>query len=128
MHIKFAFLILLLTCKLQAQQLSANEKTIRIEELPEYVIVNCDNAGSMIGTSIRISIPNRNSNFEKSLKDLADMLEDKKLLGISNQTDLLNTLSKLGYEFVNAFPLNAGEGSSFSRSGFVFRKKERFRN
>jgi hypothetical protein len=119
---------IIFTTSLHAQQLSTRDKTIKVEDYPEYVIVNCDNAGSMLGNSIRIAVQAKNSSFEQSLKALQDILEDKNGLNLGNQTDLLNAMSKLGFDYVNAFPENSIGGSSFSRTGFVFRKKQEYRN
>jgi predicted RND superfamily exporter protein len=113
---------------LHAQTLSLNNKTVKVEEFPEYIIINSDNISSILGQSIRIVIQAKNSEFEKSLKDLQDLLEDNKYLKISNQTDLLNAMSKLGFDYVDAFPQNPSTESSFSRTGFVFRKKEKYRS
>lgn len=111
-----------------AQSLSAKDKSIQISELPEYLVINCDNQASILGRSIRISVQSRNSPMEKSLHLLQELLEEANYLKISNQTDLLTTLSALGYDFIDAFPQNTGESASFNRSGFVFRKKEKYRN
>ncbi len=119
---------MMLASSLYAQSLSLSNKTIKVEELPEYIIINCDNVTSVIGKTIRIVIQAKNSEFEKSLNGLQDFLEDNKYLKISNQTDLVNAMSKLGFDYVDAFPENSKEGSSFSRTGFVFRKKEKYRN
>lgn len=121
------FAVLFLTNS-YAQILSSNGKTVKVEELPEYIIVNCDNVTSILSSSIRIAIQAKNSKFGVPLQKLEDLLENKSYLKISNQTDLLNTMSSLGFEYVNAFPQNTVPESSFSRSGFVFRKKEKYRN
>jgi hypothetical protein len=118
----------ILSLDLYAQNLSVNNKTIKVEELPEYIIINCDNVTTVLSRSIGIHIEAKKSEYEKPLKDLQDLLEDNKYLNISNQTDLLNTMSKLGFDYVDAFPQNSPENSVFSRAGFVFRKKEKYRN
>ncbi|MCU0339401.1 MAG: hypothetical protein MUE30_05930 [Spirosomaceae bacterium] len=111
------------TTSLYAQMLSVKDKTVKIEDLPEYVIINCDNVTTALSSSINIAIHTKNSKYEQPLKELEDLLEGNKYLNIRNQTDLLNVMSELGFEYVNAFPQNAGVQSIFSRSGFVFRKK-----
>ncbi len=111
-----------------AQQLSVSDKTVKVEELPEYIVINCDNTTSILGKTIQISIQAKNSDYEKSLNDLEGLLEEKKYLKISNQTDLLNVMSKLGFDYVDAFPQNSNQGVNLSRTGFVFRKKEKYRN
>ena len=109
-----------------AQSLSSNDKTVNVEEFPEYIVINCDNTSPILGNSIRIVIQAKNSAFEKPLKNLQELLEENKYLKISNQTDLLNAMSKLGFDYTDAY--NSTEGSGFSRTGFVFRKKEKYRN
>ncbi|MFY7652873.1 MAG: hypothetical protein ACOVQE_09225 [Chitinophagaceae bacterium] len=111
-----------------AQELAVNDKSIKVEELPEYIVVNCDNASGAFSKTIRIAILSKSSPKEKELSILEDLLEKKQYLGIGNQTDLLNTMSKLGFDFLTAFPQNTRELSSESRSGLVFRKKEKYRN
>lgn len=111
-----------------AQTLTSNGKTVKVQDLPEYIIVNCDNVTSILNSSIRIAIQAKNSKFGTSLQTLEDLLESKNHLKISNQTDLLNTMASLGFEYVNAFPQNTVPESTFSRAGFVFRKKEKYRN
>ena len=119
---------ILFTISLSAQQLTVNDKAIKIEELPEYIVINCDNFSSALGGTIGITIQSKKSDYEKVLTDLGVVLEENKYLGIKNQTDLLNAMSKLGFDYVNAFPQSSPETVSFSRSGFVFRKKEKYRN
>ena len=53
------------------------------------------------------------------------MLSDKDKLNLKNQIDLLNNMSKLGFEFIDAY--TAAQGTS-DRTGMVFRKKEEYRN
>lgn len=110
------------------QTLSSNDKTVKVDEFPEYIIINCDNVSPVLGKSIRIMIQAKSSEFEKPLKDLQDLLEDNKYLRIGNQTDLLNAMSRLGFDYMDAFLQNPRAESSFSRTGFVFRKKEKYRN
>lgn len=118
---------ILFATSLHAQQLSKSGKTVKADELPEYVIINCDNTRSGLTNSIRIVIQSKNSEYEKSLQDLQALLEENNYLKISNQTDLLNAMSRLGFDYINAFPQNPGEGNSYSRTGFVFRKKDKYR-
>ena len=119
--------ILLAASNLNAQHLSVEDKKISVEDLPEYIVINCDNITTKLDKSMGIFINTRNSLHPKPLRDLAEILESSKYLRITNQTDLLNTMSKLGFEYVNAFLENPSAASTFSRSGFVFRKKEKYR-
>jgi hypothetical protein len=122
-----AYLIIFASCS-YAQSLSFKDKSFKIEEFPEYVIINCDNLNPVLANSINIVIQAKNSKFEKSLKGLQDFFEGNKYLKIRNQTDLLNAMSELGFDYVDAFPQNSPENSAFSRTGFVFRKKEKYRS
>jgi hypothetical protein len=119
---------ILFTSIVQAQELSVNDKIVKVEELPEYIVISCDNISSFLAKTIQISIQARNSEYETVLNKLENILEDEKNLAIRNQTDLLNTMSKLGFDYVNAFPQNSNESGNFSRSSIVFRKKEKYRN
>ena len=47
---------LFVAVKSNAQQLSSNGKSVRVEELPEYIVINCDNTISFMTRSIRIEI------------------------------------------------------------------------
>lgn len=111
-----------------AQELSSSDKIIKVEELPEYVVVNCDNVAGILRRNIRIRIQAKGSQFEKKLDDLEAILDEEKYLFVINQTDLLNAMAKLGFDYVNAFTQGENESISFGRSGFVFRKKEKYRN
>lgn len=120
------FYAMVIAPSLFAQELSVNNKTVKVEELPEYIIIQCDNSPSILVSGNRIEIHAKKSPFEKMLEDLEDLLEDKWYLNMSNQTDLLNTMSKLGFDYINAIPQQGTEGS-FGRAGLVFRKKEKYR-
>jgi hypothetical protein len=122
-----SFLLFWCVFNASAQTLSSNKKTLKVEDFPEYLVVHCDNHPGILGVSIRIVIHAKNSEFEEQLRDLQLVLEDSDYLDVSNQTDLLNVLSNFGFDFLNAFPVNMGQENSFSRTGFVFRKKEKFR-
>ena len=119
---------IIVASSLCGQNLSSKDKTVTVDEFPEYIIINSDNISPVLSKSIRIVIQAKNSEFEKPLIELQDLLEDNKYLKISNQTDLLNAMSKLGFDYIDAFLQNPRSESSFSRTGFVFRKKEKYRN
>ena len=75
------------------------------------------------------------------MEELESLLQNRKKLHIRNQTDLLNAMSKLGFEYVDS---NTGASESFGlgggddvevfgsdskfRTNMVFRKKEIYRN
>jgi hypothetical protein len=86
---------IILATGLYAQHLSLHDKEFKIEEFPEYVIINCDNFGSVIGKTIQITIQSKGSTFEKTLESFQEFLEKRKYLKISTQTDLLNVSRNL---------------------------------
>lgn len=64
------------------------------------------------------------------------MLQEKKQLRIRNQTDMLNAMSKLEFEYINSFTArtdgtevrdNVSLSDTKHRINTVFRKKEKFR-
>jgi hypothetical protein len=124
MTILVASASLLLAMPVYAQQLSIKEKTFKVEEFPEYIVMNCDNTLALFERTLNIVIPASNSDYEKILKDLASLFDDK----MNNHTDILNAMSKLGFDYVDAFPQVSNRGAFFDRTSFVFRKKEKYRN
>lgn len=119
----FLFLNLCFSLDIQAQELVANQKSLKVGELPEYVVIH---TGFFYG-SIRITIQSKESPNKKALEDLELILEDDKYLNIKNQTDLLNAMSELGFDFQDAFGIDSGD-YGFLQTGLVFRKKEKYRN
>jgi hypothetical protein len=119
--------ILLAVSNLKAQQLAVNDKAISVDDLPEYIVIYCDNVTSGMDRSLNATINIRNAVNPKPLRDLQEILDSNKYLRIGNQTDLLNAMAKLGFEYLNAFLVNPSATAVFSRSGFVFRKKEKYR-
>ena len=136
------FLITALNVK--GQELSVvRPSSIAINQLPEYVIITSQNTKLLGG--INIIIDKKRSTYEDQLEELESLLQDGDKLRVRNQTDLLNSMSKLGYDYVNAYNANAIMPSSRDSDGddilnivdggegtfkvnMVFRKKEKFRN
>jgi len=127
-----------------AQELSVTKSTqVEINNLPEYVIVTSQNTKLLGG--IGVTIDAKKSSFKKQLTVLNDLLQDGDKLKIRNQTDLLNAMSQLGYEFVDAYNssqvVNSREkkdvaddifntidgGKGTFRVNMIFRKKAQFR-
>ncbi len=134
-----------------AQKATAAEKEvaltptshINVTDLPEYVIVTCQNTKLFGG--IGIFIDSNKSSYKEELTSLENILQSKKQLFIRNQTDLLNAMSKLGFDFVNAYnastvaplkdnadfvdavitDIDGSEGAY--KVNMVFRKKEKHR-
>ncbi|WP_299156506.1 hypothetical protein [uncultured Tenacibaculum sp.] len=138
-------LMLLITAlNVKGQELSVvRSSSIAISQLPEYVIITSQNTKLLGG--INIIIDKKRSTYKDQLEELESLLQDGDKLRVRNQTDLLNSMSKLGYDYVNAYNANAIMPSSRDSDGddilnivdggegtfkvnMVFRKKEKFRN
>lgn len=125
---------------INAQELKVVESSIiNINELPEYLVITSENTKLLGG--IGISIDYKKSMYEEVLEELETLLQNRKKLRIRNQTDLLNALSKLGFEYLDAYNATAGSlgvgggddvnvsaSNAKYRTNMVFRKKEKFRN
>lgn len=136
-------LVLLLSVKGFSQELSViKSSSVNINDFPEYVIITSQNTKLLGG--IGIIIDSKRSAYKSQLRQLEDLLQDGDKLRVRNQTDLLNAMSKLGFEYVNAYNANAVMPSSRDSGGedllnvldggegaykvnMVFRKKEKFR-
>ena len=101
----------------QRQHVIAN--SVNVDELPEYVVIR--SATALIGSMI-IVVERENSPHKPALARLEDLLESRYKLRIQNLTDLLNALSDVGFDYVNAFSI--GDGGV---TGMVFRKKPEYR-
>ncbi len=132
-------LVALVTMSLTAQKLEvSNSSSVNIDQLPEYIVVTSENT-KLIG-GIDITIDYKKSDYEDVLDELETLLQNRKKLRIRNQTDLLNAMSKLGFEYVDAYnarggTVGAGGGNDVEifgsdtkfRINMVFRKKEKYR-
>lgn len=134
-------LVLLLTVEGFSQELSViKSSSVSVNDFPEYVIITSQNTKLLGG--IGLIIDSKKSKYKSQLQELEDLLQDGDKLRVRNQTDLLNAMSKLGFEYINAYNANAvmpskdssdllnaldgGEGAY--KVNMVFRKKEKFRN
>ncbi len=119
-------MILRFTCLILAFNLSftINNRGFTIEELPEYVVIQTEVFTR--GTSGRILEVDgrRKSRDEKALTKLEDYLQDKKRSGVKYHTDLLNEMSDIGYDFIQA--IKNDEVDYLAR--YIFRKKAKFRD
>nr|WP_297914455.1 hypothetical protein [uncultured Allomuricauda sp.] len=113
---------LLLVTQIQAQELRTDSMDVHVDELPEYVIIISEMANIMGG--ILLTIQYKGSDYETGLSKLERMFVDKDKLRLRNQMDILNNMSKLGFEFVNAY---TSAEIDFNRTSMVFRKKSKFR-
>lgn len=116
-----------------------NESSVKVvytevDKLPEYVIITSENTKLLGG--INIIIDCKKSKYKEELRNLESMLQDGDKLRVRNQTDLLNAMSELGFEYIDGY--NSGSSSFGSNDEFsvsdakfrvnmVFRKKEQFR-
>lgn len=140
-------IIALIACMVfegSAQKLSVvKSNSVSIEEFPEYVIITSQNTKLLGGIGIMIDY--KKSTYKTQLQKLEILLQDGDKQKIRNQTDLLNSMSILGFEFVNAY--NASQvsnsrhekdtaddifntiegGTGVFRVNMIFRKKEQFR-
>ncbi|MBI9037739.1 MAG: hypothetical protein JEY97_06360 [Bacteroidales bacterium] len=131
-----AGMLIFVSFSTSAQELSVVESSsVNIEDFPEYVIITSQNTKLLGG--IGISIDSKKSSYKKQLQELENILQNGKKLKVRNQTDLLNSMSKLGFEYLNAYVATATtstdqDGISFGdntyRVNMVFRKKESLRN
>ncbi|SHG20683.1 hypothetical protein [Flagellimonas flava] len=133
-------LLVVWSASVTAQELKVEAvSSVSIDELPEYVVVTSENT-KLIG-GININIDYKKSDYEKVLKELESLLQNRKKLRIRNQTDLLNAMSKLGFEYVNAYngkenniSLGSGKdvevigGQAKYRVNMVFKKKEKYQS
>lgn len=142
--IKLLMLLMIFSVSLFAQK-KENKTPIynEINELPEYVVITSQNTKLLGG--INISIDSKKSPYEVSLNNLMNELQSRKKQKIRNQTDLLNSMSIIGFEYVDAY--NASQvqyasdssvgddilneilegGTGTYRVNMIFRKKEAFR-
>mgnify|MGYP003669305748 CR=1 FL=1 len=130
--------LLIMSTNVSAQELKVESvSAVNINDLPEYVVVTSENT-KLIG-GININIDYKKSDYENVLRELEHLLQNRRKLRIRNQTDLLNAMSKLGFEYVNAYNgkagtlgLNSGKnvevfGSQAKyRINMVFKKKPKF--
>ena len=130
---------LILSSGIGAQELtSVTRSSVNVEQLPEYIIVTSENTKLFGG--IDISIDYKKSEYADVLSELESLLQNRNKLKIRNQTDLLNALSKLGFEYVDSYNASAGSlgigggddvevfGSQAKyRINMVFRKKVEMR-
>ncbi|WP_350287932.1 hypothetical protein [uncultured Croceitalea sp.] len=125
-HIVLMALLVSCTVAVSAQALTASSTEIHVDDLPEYIIISSEARG--ISGGILPVIESKGSVHDVALTELESMFADRKKLNLKNQIDLLNKMSELGYEFVNAYPSWISNSTSRVRTGMVFRKKPRFRD
>ncbi|WP_106791115.1 hypothetical protein [Aquimarina sp. Aq78] len=132
-------LIVLISLSGFSQELSVTKSSsANINKLPEYIIITSENTKLLGG--IGISIDYKRSGYKEELRNLEELLQDGDKLRVRNQTDLLNSMSILGFEYVDAYNANSGTlgvgggddvevfgSNSKFRINMVFRKKEQFR-
>lgn len=124
---KVIFSIAIIVCS--AMNSFAQTKKVTAAELPEYIVITAEST-KLIG-GIGILIDKKNSPFKDQFDILQEQLDSKKSgSGVRTLTDLLNAMSDLGFEYVNAFAATStdlgGTVSSIekNRNNIVFRKKK----
>lgn len=125
--LKTIFIVTIALCSLS---ISAQSKTepieITIDELPEYVIITSENTKLLGG--IDISIDSKNSEYQVALEKLETYLQSRKQKKVRNQTDLLNALYILGFEYVDSFNATAGTlGAGAGNDVEIFGSNSKFR-
>lgn len=120
-------LILILSSSLGAQELTLESRSsVNAEQLPEYIVVTSENTKLLGG--IDISIDYKKSAYADVLSELESLLQNRKKLKIRNQTDLLNAMSKLGFEYIDAYNASAGSlGASGGDDVEVFGSQAKYR-
>ena len=96
-------------------------QSIDIDKLPEYVVIALETNGRLLGPR-NIFINGRKSSYEDALKELQDVITDRKKLNIRTQTDLLNAMLGFGFEYKDAYGPRTG-----LMVHIVFRKQEKYR-
>lgn len=74
------------------------------------------------GQLVDIAIDSRNSPYEAALVELEDLLTNKEKLRVQNQTNLLNTLSDIEFDYVDGFSV-----ANIVTVHTAFRKKPEYR-
>lgn len=131
----FGALTTFATLHADAQELKIpNVKSvIAANELPTYIIISSQKGEFF--NDIAIIIDSKNSYYAKALEELEDALQSGKKLKIRNQSDLLNAMDQLGFDYLNAYADQ--ERDSYTsldktarryRMNMVFKKKEKYRN
>ena len=115
--------LLLFSTQINAQELSADSLHVHVDDLPEYIIILSEIATPLGG--ILLAIQDKGSEHENALSQLESLLEDRDKLNLKNQMDVLNNMSKLGFEFIDAYTASQ---SNINRTSMVFRKKKKYRN
>ncbi len=97
-----------------------------VEMLPTYLVITSENT-KLIG-GINIVIDYKKSRYEPALEELEFLLQNRKKMKIRNQTDLLNVMYELGYEFIDAYNATSGTlGAGAGDNVDVFGSESKFR-
>ena len=114
--IQTILLILAFTGALAQEQNTDKVGSVDINNLPEYVVIRFVSPPGVI-----IVVDKKDSPYESGLIELNELLEDRKKISVRNLTDLLNALSDVGFDYVDAFRIGDDV------TGVVFRKKPEYR-
>ena len=121
--IKIAFLLAFAyTSAIAQEQNNTKAHSIHINILPEYVVIETDLRPPVRGRWVDVFIDSKNSPYEAALEELEDLLTNKEKLRVQNRTDLLTTLSNIGFDYVESFSV-----ANILMVHTVFRKKPEYR-
>lgn len=130
---KMAFLWLLL-CPVAAytQELNASQgQKINADDLPKYIIISSQKGE--IFNDIAIIIDSDNSPYKKGLDKLEHMLQNRKMLKVRNQADLLNAMDQLGFDYLDVYQDTEKDSKTSLdktarrfRVNMIFKKKEKY--
>jgi len=98
------------------------DKGFKVDDLPEYVVIRSEGLKESWGKTLFLGIDSRRSTHEKALVALEDYLSNKDKRAVNSQTDLLNAMSELGFDYLNAYQIGTED-----MVNVVFRKQEQYR-
>ncbi len=78
-----------------------NPSSVNIRKLPEYVVITSENTKTL--GELNITINSEKSAYSNVLQDLETLLQDSRNLQISNHTDLLSIMAKMGFEYIDTY-------------------------
>jgi hypothetical protein len=116
---------------------AAFAQSVKLPELPEYVVITAENTKLLGGIGLNIDC--KKSPYKGALQRLEDYIVARDENRVRTLTDLLNVMSNLGFEYINSFQstvddfnttlkgssdVGIGLGSAKVRNNLVFRKKK----
>ncbi len=102
-----------------------NPSSVNIRKLPEYVVITSENTKTL--GELNITINSEKSAYSNVLQDLETLLQDSRNLQISNHTDLLSIMAKIGFEYVDTYIESAKRIGSEEDEDQTFTANSNFR-